>query len=66
MLEWKPGSLYDNIDKFASSLGYENVGIVITLGMIPWESVDDRDSFIETITGDTPKGGNSTNYNLQF
>jgi hypothetical protein len=66
MFEWQSGSLYDNIDKFASSLGYENAATVITLGMIPWESVEDRDAFIETITGDIPKGGNSTNYNLQF
>jgi hypothetical protein len=34
--------------------------------MIPWESTDDRDTFIETITGDTPKGGNFTNYNSQY
>jgi hypothetical protein len=66
MFEWQPGSLYDNIDRFASSLGYENASIAITLGMIPWESIDDRDDFIETITGDIPKGGNSTKYNLQF
>jgi hypothetical protein len=66
MFEWQSGSLYDNINSFATSLGYQNAGIAITLGMIPWESTEDRDAFIETITGDIPKGGNSTNYNLQF
>jgi hypothetical protein len=34
--------------------------------MIPWESTDDRDTFIETLTGDTPQGGNFTNYNSQY
>jgi hypothetical protein len=64
--EWHPGSLYDNINVFANSLGYENAGIAITLGMIPWESIEDRDAFIETVTGDIPKGENSTNYNIQY
>lgn len=66
MSEWFAGGMYDNIDKFANSLGFENAGIAITLGMIPWESTQDRDDFIESITGDSPKGGNFTNYNIQY
>lgn len=61
MTQWAPGTLFDNIDKFANSLGYENANIAIPLGMIPWQSVEDRDSFIRGITGKDPVGGD-TNY----
>lgn len=57
MNAWQPGGLYDNVDKFANSLGYENAGIALTLSLIPWDSVDDRDSFIEMLTGEIPQGG---------
>ena len=66
MLEWQPGSLYDNINVFANTLGYENAGIAITLGMIPWESVDDRNMFIEAITDDVPQGIQTRQYNTQY
>ncbi len=57
-----PGSIFDNIDKFANSLGYENAGVAISLAMIPWKSTEDRDSFIQSITGAAPKGGDSYTY----
>jgi hypothetical protein len=57
MTQWTEGTLFDNIDKFAHSLGYENANIAITLGMVPWQSVADRDSFIRAITGQDPQGG---------
>ena len=41
-----PGSFFDNVDKFANSLGYQNAGIAIELAMIPWKSPEERDSFI--------------------
>lgn len=55
-MEWSPGSLYDNVDKFANSLGYENASIALTLAMVPWDSVDDRDAFIEVLTSEMPMG----------
>lgn len=62
MDKWRVGSLYDHIDVFANSLGYENAAIAIKLAMIPWESVQDRNSFIHTITGDLPQGNDGRNY----
>ena len=62
---WLPGSLFDNIDKFANSLGYENAGIAIHLAMQPWESVEDRDSFIQAITGDDVQGGTEKMYPIR-
>lgn len=56
MRAFTPGSIYDNIDKFANSLGYENLGIIINLSLIPWESTDDRDAFIEEITKEQVQG----------
>ena len=49
---WLPGSLFDNIDKFANSLGYQNAAIAIELAMQSWESPEDRNAFIYAITGD--------------
>lgn len=63
-MEWADGSFYDNVDKFANSLGYQNAGIVMTLAMVPWDSVDDRNAFIEAITGETPQGGNTSIYKM--
>jgi hypothetical protein len=57
-----PGSLFDNIDKFANSLGYQNAGIAIELAMISWKSPEERDSFIMGITGEDVKGGTAKNY----
>ena len=62
---WLRGSLFDNIDKFANSLGYENAGIALQLAMVPWESPDDRDLFIQSITGDDVQGGTEKTYPLK-
>lgn len=59
---WMPGSLFDNIDKFANSLGYQNAAIVMELSMMQWKSPEDRDSFIVSITGQDPQGGTEKNY----
>jgi hypothetical protein len=57
-----PGGFFDNIDKFASSLGYQNAAIVFELAMIPWQSVEDRDGFIMGITQQDVKGGTTKQY----
>lgn len=62
MDKWREGSLYDHIDQFANSLGYENAAIAVSLAMIPWDSTEDRDNFIQAITGDFPKGNDGRNY----
>jgi hypothetical protein len=59
---FSPGTIFDNVDKFANSLGYENAGIVLSLSLIPWDSVEDRDAFIQAITQELPRGGNNRIY----
>jgi hypothetical protein len=59
---WMPGSIFDNIDKFANSLGYQNAAIAMQLAMIPWKSPEERDSFITGITGSDVQGGTEKNY----
>jgi hypothetical protein len=61
-LAFMPGTFFDNVDKFASSLGYQNAGIVFELAMIPWQSVEDRDAFIMGVTQDDVKGGTEKLY----
>jgi hypothetical protein len=63
---WLPGSLFDNIDKFANSLGYQNAAIVMELSMIPWKSPEERDTFITNITGADVQGGTEKNYIKNF
>ena len=56
MSAFTAGSIFDNVDKFANSLGYQNLGIIVKLSLIPWDSPDDRDAFIEAITQEQPQG----------
>lgn len=64
-IKWMRGSLFDNIDKFANSLGYENAAIVMQLAMVPWDSPEERDIFIASITERSPQGGNSPLYSYK-
>ena len=59
---WMPGSLFDNIDKFANSLGYQNAAIAMELAMMPWKSPEERDAFIVGLTGEDVKGSEEKNY----
>lgn len=63
---WLPGSLFDNIDKFANSLGYQNAAIAMELAMISWKSPEDRDAFILGITGEDVQGGVEKKYITSF
>ena len=63
---WLPGSLFDNIDKFANSLGYQNAGIAMELAMISWKSPEERDAFILGITNEDVQGGTEKNYITSF
>lgn len=59
---WMPGSFFDNVDKFANSLGYQNAGIAMELAMMSWESTEARDAFITSITSNDVQGGTEKNY----
>lgn len=63
---WIAGGLFDNIDKFANSLGYQNAAIAMELSMINWKSTEERDAFISSITGDDVQGGTEKNYIKKF
>lgn len=56
-VSWAKGTIYDNIDVIANSLGYENASIVMQLAMVPWDSPEERDAFIAAITETSPQGG---------
>lgn len=46
---FEPGSLYDNVDAFASALGFRNVGAIWGLAKVRWDSTQDRDAFISAL-----------------
>lgn len=62
---WLPGSLFDNVDKFANSLGYQNAAIAIELAMQSWESPEERNAFIYAITGNDIQGGTEGKYPIR-
>lgn len=43
-------SLVNNLDAFTRALGVENAPAVVWLSMHPWDSDEDRDRFIATLT----------------
>lgn len=63
---WLPGSIFDNIDKFANSLGYQNAAIAMELAMMPWKTTEERDAFINAVTNDDVQGGTEKNYIKTF
>jgi len=44
-------SLPEHISAAVDALGVEPVGIIWGIGMTPWESAEQRDSFLRAITG---------------
>ena len=62
MNQWVEGTLFDNIDKFASALGFESAGIILPLATIPWDSVQDRDAFIQMLTDKPATQGVQTKF----
>jgi hypothetical protein len=62
MNQWVEGTLFDNVDKFATALGYDNAGVVLPLAMIPWQSVQDRNNFIQMLTDKSEIQGIQTNH----
>jgi hypothetical protein len=39
-----------DVTAFVDALGYDYPGVVLSLANIPWESEQDRDSFIKNLT----------------
>lgn len=62
-MQWLENGFFDHLDKFANSLGYENFAIAIPLAMVKWESPEDRDVFIMTLTNQDVKGGGGRDFN---
>lgn len=54
-MNWTYGSLYDSVDKFATAFGFDNAAVAITLAMVPWDSPEDRDAFIQGVSGNLLK-----------
>jgi len=44
-------SLPEDISAAVDAVGVEPVGIIWGIGMTPWESAEQRDSFLRAITG---------------
>lgn len=65
MTKWVEGTFFDNVDKFAQALGYDNLGVVLPLASVPWDSISDRDGFIQMLT-DKPVMPNQSSINTRI
>lgn len=44
-----PGSFYDNIDAAVRTLGLKQPGVIWALASVPWESLEDRNKFLDEL-----------------
>lgn len=51
--------LVRNIDAFVRAFGIENAPIVMSFSTLPWQSDEQRDSFIKDVTGINLRQANS-------
>lgn len=52
--EWKPGSFLDKFNRAAMMLGYANLPIAWGVASVPWESMNEMDTFLEALVSSRP------------
>ncbi len=48
--KWKAGTVWDNFAAAADAVGFENADIAWGLSQVSWESIIERDQFLDSIT----------------
>lgn len=48
--QWKPLTFLDNFNAAATKMGYTNLPIAWGLANVRWNSVEERDGFIDSLT----------------
>lgn len=48
---WRPGSFLDNLSAAADAVGFDNVELAWGLARVRWESIEDREAFLNALTG---------------
>lgn len=46
---FSPGSFYDNIDTATKILGLKQPGVIWALASVPWDSITDRNDFLNQL-----------------
>jgi hypothetical protein len=49
-VQWRPGSFLDNLAAAADAVGYNNLEIAWGLARVDWETIEDRERFLEALT----------------
>jgi hypothetical protein len=52
--EWKPGSFLDKFNRAATVLGYSNLPLAWGVANVNWQSQNDMENFLQSITTTTP------------
>jgi hypothetical protein len=47
---WSAGSFWDHLGAAADAVGFENADIAWGIAQVPWESIEDREAFLDSIT----------------
>lgn len=59
---WRAGSFWDNLAAAADAVGFENFDIAVGIAQINWDSIGDREEFLNSLTAertrDIMKNGN--------
>jgi len=48
--QWQPLTFLDNFNAAATKMGYSNLPMAWGLASVRWNSVEDRDSFLDALT----------------
>lgn len=49
-VKWQQGSFLDNLDRISLKLGYGNLPMAWGLAHVNWNSVEERDNFLDALT----------------
>lgn len=49
-MKWVEGSFLDNFDKGVIKLGMANIPLAYGLARVPWQSIQQRDDFLDALT----------------
>jgi hypothetical protein len=49
--QWRELSFLDNLAAAADAVGFDNADIALGLARVDWQSVQDREEFLQALTG---------------
>lgn len=61
--QWREGTFWDHLAAAADMVGFDNADIALGIARVPWETVQDRDRFLQALVAprasDMYRGGSA-------